>query len=177
MFQGAWSAIATTDVLADDPRSGVFVVDHLRLALKAAVRGGEHADTVAAVAGGLLGAAYGATAIPWRRRPILRGWPGLNTHLLVNLAEKICDGWDPQQGAGFGCWRDFAAPQPHPHGDGVWIGVAAWLEKLPDGVGAVCRSARSPRGICRPPLAACTRRLVASEVDVALRPKCPMTAV
>ena len=92
--------------------------------------------TVAAVAGGLLGAAYGATAIPWRRR-ILWGRPWLNTHLLVNLAEKICDGGDPQQAAGFGSWRDFAAPQRHPHGDGVWIGVAAWLEKLPDGVDAV----------------------------------------
>ena len=62
---------------ADDPATGVFRVDHLRLALDAAVRGGGDTDTVAAIAGGLLGAAYGASAVPadWRR--VLHGWPGL----------------------------------------------------------------------------------------------------
>ena len=40
-LQAAWSAIATTPVPQDDPAKGVFRVDHLRLALDAAVRGGE----------------------------------------------------------------------------------------------------------------------------------------
>src|SRR5258708_34915832 len=50
------------------------------LALDAAVRGGNDTDTVAAIAGGLLGAAYGASAVPadWRR--VLHGWPDLRTH-------------------------------------------------------------------------------------------------
>ena len=49
--------------------AGVFRADHLRLALDAAVRGGDDTDTVAAIAGGLLGAVYGASAVPaeWRR--------------------------------------------------------------------------------------------------------------
>jgi ADP-ribosyl-[dinitrogen reductase] hydrolase len=39
-LQGAWSAITTTTVPQDDPAGGVFRVDHLRMALDAAVRGG-----------------------------------------------------------------------------------------------------------------------------------------
>jgi len=49
-LQGAWSAITTTPIPEDDPATGVFRVDHLRLALDAAVRGGGDTDTVAAIA-------------------------------------------------------------------------------------------------------------------------------
>ena len=88
-LQAAWSAITTTPIPEDDPATGVFRVDHLRLALDAAVRGGNDTDTVAAIAGGLLGAAYGASAVPadWRR--VLHGWPGLATRDLVSLATRI----------------------------------------------------------------------------------------
>ena len=65
-LQAAWCAIATTPVPADDPAAGAFRAGHLRLALESAVRGGRDADTVAAIAGGLLGAAYGASAVPAR---------------------------------------------------------------------------------------------------------------
>ncbi len=67
-LQAAWSAVATTPVPQNDPASGVFRADHLRLALDAAVRAGFDTDTVAAIAGGLLGAAHGASAVPleWR---------------------------------------------------------------------------------------------------------------
>ncbi|WP_427004486.1 ADP-ribosylglycohydrolase family protein [Pseudarthrobacter sp. H2] len=62
-FQGAWSAIHYAGLSASGPA-------HLRAALEEAVRGGNDTDTVAAIAGGLLGAAYGYTAVPfeWRRR-------------------------------------------------------------------------------------------------------------
>jgi ADP-ribosylglycohydrolase len=50
-LQGAWAAIATTPVPHDDPAEGVFRVDHLRLALDSAVRGGGDTVTVAAIAG------------------------------------------------------------------------------------------------------------------------------
>jgi ADP-ribosyl-[dinitrogen reductase] hydrolase len=88
-LQGAKSAITTTPAPQDDPAEGVFRVDHLRLALDAAVRGGGDTDTVAAIAGGLLGAAYGESAVPaeWRRMP--HGWPDLNSHDLVELAYRI----------------------------------------------------------------------------------------
>ncbi len=68
-LQGAWSAIVRTQVPADDPGSGSFPAQHLRLALEAAVRGGRDTDTVAAIAGGLLGSRWGASAVPamWRR--------------------------------------------------------------------------------------------------------------
>jgi ADP-ribosylglycohydrolase len=56
-LQAAWSAIKTTPVSQDDPATGIFCVDHLRLALDAAVGGGGDTDTVAAIAGGLIGAA------------------------------------------------------------------------------------------------------------------------
>src|SRR5262245_10040997 len=75
-LQGAWSAIAGTPVPPDDPGTGSFPAQHLRLALEAAVRGGRDADTVAAIAGGLLGARWGASAVPSRWRRTVFGWPG-----------------------------------------------------------------------------------------------------
>jgi ADP-ribosylglycohydrolase len=59
------------------------------VALKAAVRGGRDADTVAAIAGGVLGAVHGASAVPAQWREILHGWPGLNAEDLAILAERI----------------------------------------------------------------------------------------
>jgi len=88
-LQGAWAAIATTPVPEDDPATGVYRVDHLRLALDTAVRGGGDTDTVAAIAGGLLGAVYGESAVPAEWRRLLHGWPGLATRDLVALATRI----------------------------------------------------------------------------------------
>jgi ADP-ribosylglycohydrolase len=51
-LQGAWCAIATTSIPQDNPAKGVLRVDHLRMALDTAVRGGGDTDTVAAIAGG-----------------------------------------------------------------------------------------------------------------------------
>jgi ADP-ribosylglycohydrolase len=88
-LQAAWSAIATTPVPVDDPDAGVFRAHHLGLALDAAVRAGYDTDTVAAIAGGLLGAAYGASAVPGRWRYLLHGWPGITAHGLVAHATAI----------------------------------------------------------------------------------------
>jgi ADP-ribosylglycohydrolase len=131
-LQGAWSAISTTPVPQDDPAKGVFRADHLRLALDTAVRGGGDTDTVAAIAGGLLGAAYGASAVPadWRR--LLHGWPGLATRDLVALATRIVKADKP-----FSYDIEPMAPLRHPHDDGVWLGDVAALQGLPSGVDAV----------------------------------------
>jgi ADP-ribosyl-[dinitrogen reductase] hydrolase len=131
-LQAAWSAIATTPIPQDDPAQGVFRVDHLRLALDAAVRGGNDTDTVAAIAGGLLGAAYGASAVPadWRR--VLHGWPGMRTRDLIALVTRIVEADKP-----FSYDIDSLAPVRHPHDDGVWLGNVTTLRTLPPGVDAV----------------------------------------
>ena len=80
-LQAAWSAIAGT-------RSGPSA-DQLARGLDAAVRAGDDTDTVAAIAGGLLGAAHGAAAVPARWQELLHGWPGIRARELVGLADAI----------------------------------------------------------------------------------------
>ncbi|MGN6485684.1 MAG: ADP-ribosylglycohydrolase family protein, partial [Thermomicrobiales bacterium] len=63
--------------------------EHLVRALEAAVRGGHDTDTVAAIAGSLLGAAYGASAVPAAWKPMVHGWPGMDDASLVELAIAI----------------------------------------------------------------------------------------
>lgn len=82
-MQAAWSAIVGTDT-----EEGVGA-EHLRRGLDAAVRAGDDTDTVAAIAGGLLGAAYGASAVPAEWQGVLHGWPGLRAPDLEALARRI----------------------------------------------------------------------------------------
>lgn len=143
-LQAAWSAIDTTTIPADNPGAGVFRADHLRLALEAAVRCGNDTDTVAAIAGALLGAAYGASAVPLEWRILLHGWPGITAHDLVALASAIERKGTPD---GF----DFTYPGSpidtfayHPYDEKVLLGGVGVLRRLPDGVNAVvslCRLA------------------------------------
>ena len=77
-FQAAWSAIAAVR----DERAPLVA------GLEAAVRGGYDTDTVAAIAGGLLGAACGASAVPDEWRRVIHGWPGLDTDALLDLADR-----------------------------------------------------------------------------------------
>ncbi|CAA0138249.1 ADP-ribosyl-[dinitrogen reductase] glycohydrolase [Mycolicibacterium vanbaalenii] len=136
-LQAAWSAIATTPVPEDDPAAGTFRADHLRLALDAAVRAGFDTDTVAAIAGGLLGAAYGASAVPLEWRALLHGWPDLTARELVGLAGAIARRGRPDS-------FDFRYPgyqtgalAAHPYDEKVLLGGIGALRHLPDGVGAV----------------------------------------
>ncbi|WP_138996769.1 ADP-ribosylglycohydrolase family protein [Rhodococcus zopfii] len=82
-LQTAWWAIATT------PGTGEV---HLRGALEAAVRAGGDTDTTAAIAGGLLGARWGAASIPARWCRILHGWPGHTATDLTRLAQEAVRG-------------------------------------------------------------------------------------
>ena len=136
-LQGAWSAIATTPVPQDDPAKGVFRADHLRLALDAAVRGGGDTDTVAAIAGGLLGAAYGASAVPAEWRRVLHGWPGLRTRDLIDLASTITRKGKPDDFDFSYSGYETDVVVRHPYDDGVWLGDIGALRSLPEGVGAV----------------------------------------
>jgi ADP-ribosyl-[dinitrogen reductase] hydrolase len=81
-LQAALAAVWQTPVPEDDPDA------HLPAALEAAVRIGHDTDTVAAIAGALLGARWGATAVPERWRRMLHGWPGLRVDDLSDLAHR-----------------------------------------------------------------------------------------
>jgi ADP-ribosylglycohydrolase/protein-tyrosine phosphatase len=143
-LQAAWSAIANTPIPNDNPSAGVFRADHLRLAIDAAVRCGHDTDTVAAIAGSLLGAAYGASAVPLEWRVLLHGWPGGTAHDLVSLASAIVRKGRPD---GF----DFSYPGSpidtfayHPYDDAVLLGGIGVLRALPaevDAVVSLCRLA------------------------------------
>jgi ADP-ribosylglycohydrolase len=78
-LQAALAAITQTPVPADQPAR------HLRLALQKAVAIGDDTDTVAAIAGALLGARWGASAIPPRWTAMLHGWPGFHAGDLLRL--------------------------------------------------------------------------------------------
>lgn len=71
-LQAAWSAITHTDNYAD--------------AVRLCIRAGGDTDTVAAIAGGLLGARYGTESIPAEWRDAIRGWPGVNAADLTAMA-------------------------------------------------------------------------------------------
>ncbi|WP_229684203.1 ADP-ribosylglycohydrolase family protein [Nocardia camponoti] len=79
-LQTAWWAITSTDQSTPD---------HLPLALTACVRAGNDTDTTAAIAGGLLGARWGASAVPAEWRSLLHGYPGLTGADLPDLALRV----------------------------------------------------------------------------------------
>ncbi len=81
-LQAAWAAIVQTPVPEDDPSR------HLADALAAAVRIGQDTDTVACIAGQLLGARWGASAVPDEWRRVLHGYPGIGGDDLVELGRK-----------------------------------------------------------------------------------------
>lgn len=89
-LQGAWSAICCGIAHAhsnSSPTSLPGTIFHV--ALESAVRGGNDTDTVAAIAGGLMGAVYGIEVVPEEWMNKLHGWPGLGTEGLVKLVKEI----------------------------------------------------------------------------------------
>ena len=143
-LQGAWSAISRTPIPEENPATGVFAAQHLQHALEAAVRGGGDADTVGAIAGGLLGARWGASAVPaaWRRE--LHGWPGLRGRDLVRLGLLTAwgghgdgSGWPAGGLVDYAGYSGTGALAVHPHDPGVWLGGVDALRDLPAGVDAV----------------------------------------
>jgi ADP-ribosylglycohydrolase/predicted protein tyrosine phosphatase len=142
-LQAAWCAITTTRGRGDRE------ADHLRLALEAAVRGGRDTDTVAAIAGGLLGGVYGASAVPgtWRRR--VHGWPGLRGRDLVRLGVLIArggrpdrQGWPSAPTVDYSSWDGTDVVARHPHDEGVWLSGVDVITDPPaevDAVVSLCR--------------------------------------
>ncbi len=78
-FQAAWSAIHATR--GHD--------EQLRVALEMCVRAGGDTDTVACIAGQLLGAVHGAGGVPREWVALLHGWPGMTGSELADRARGL----------------------------------------------------------------------------------------
>ncbi|MDP8932316.1 MAG: ADP-ribosylglycohydrolase family protein [Actinomycetota bacterium] len=143
-LQAAYAALTHTPVPAEMPCL------HLQYALQAAVGVGDDTDTVAAIAGSLLGARWGASAVPFRWRRRLHGWPGYRDRDLVRLAVLSVRGGRPDP-AGWPSAPDlldyYTETGPHqpfltplPGDDGVILGNAAALPRSKvDAVVSLCR--------------------------------------
>jgi len=100
-LQAAWAAISTSR--RPPVATGTGRVER---GLSAAVHGGGDTDTVAAIAGALLGAAHGAAAVPASWRQAVHGWPGLRAADLERLALRIVLARSPQRLAPHGVSAD-----------------------------------------------------------------------
>lgn len=128
-LQAAWSAVCRADSFA----SGV----------EAAVRAGNDTDTVASIAGALLGARWGVSAVPFQWRRGLHGWPVLTYPDLVTLALGLGAPEVATQTLAYSR-SDYLDSRivRHPHDEGVWIGAVNALDRLPadiDAVVSLCR--------------------------------------
>lgn len=121
-LQGAWSAITHGDGLVGT--------------LEWAVRGGGDTDTVAAIAGGLVGAAWGASAVPAAWQRVVHGWPELRASDLVRLSSAVI-GMPVPERVDYSAYGDIFTLVQHPRDDSVWIGSVGALDNLPDEVTAV----------------------------------------
>lgn len=81
-IQAAYKAVIMTNT--ENPVDFVTGVE-------AAVRSGNDTDTVAAIAGGLLGARWGLSAIPAAWLAVIHGWPGYRAGDIETLAEAITE--------------------------------------------------------------------------------------
>ncbi|MHB1535832.1 MAG: ADP-ribosylglycohydrolase family protein [Acidimicrobiales bacterium] len=140
-LQAAHAAITQTPVPEDRPCA------HLRAALGAAVSIGHDTDTVAAIAGAVLGARWGASALPMAWRCQLHGWPGYRVVDLIRLAvlaarDGRCDdqAWPSAQHlVGYYDTHHRCAPIALglPDDPGIILGNVAGLAELPEPVDVV----------------------------------------
>jgi ADP-ribosylglycohydrolase len=126
-LQAAWAAITSTDL-----EDGSAV--HLQRGLQAAVRAGWDTDTVAAIAGALLGARYGSSAVPTQWRRMVHGWPGLRAHDIVELSvSTFLGGRRPGTWPSVETMTDPAIPPlgvPHPIDSEIILGTISDLARL-----------------------------------------------
>lgn len=137
-FQAAWSAIhATRDI--EGPA-------HVEAALQAAIAIGHDTDTVAAIAGALLGARYGASGLRADLVRRVHGWPGLRARDLVRLALATATGGRTDHGPATGSTvRGDQRPlgRPHPDDLDVILGTEADLARCAElGITAVVSLSR-----------------------------------
>jgi len=145
-LQAAWSAIVHTPLPTELP------CRHLQHALATAIGIGHDTDTVAAIAGSLLGARWGASAVPLVWQEPLHGWgvegPRAAVALTALATLTLSAGHNDRQGWPGGPKVDYrplgvrGTCVPHPQVSGVWIGDVGALDDLPveiDAVVSLCR--------------------------------------
>lgn len=144
-LQAAWAAIRRTVVEHDDPANGHFAASHFEHSLQAAIRIGDDTDTVAAIAGGLLGAYWGVSAIPARWRSVVHGWPGWRARDLVAAASLTARhgrpgpyGWPAIPHIDYAGASTPLAPVSHPYDKGVTLGTVWPTEHQTDVVVTLC---------------------------------------
>lgn len=159
-FQAALAAICSTPV-----PEAPFGARHLQRALEEAVRMGGDTDTVAAIAGSLLGARWGATAVPlhWRRLVHGRRTYGAPVERSADLERQArlafrggatdAQGWPAVDSLLPHYAEAWPAPPHRVELAGIWFGNVAALEgALADGadlVVSLCRmgTADVPDGV------------------------------
>ena len=139
-LQAAWSAI--THASQSGEADGLTPFERT---LHTAIRIGHDTDTVAAIAGALVGGLVGMSAIPalWRRP--LHGWPdltGIELEALAFLAARHGEtgsyGWPQVEHIDYAPLQyGLPACSPHPHDADVYLTSATVLDDLPAGVDAV----------------------------------------
>ncbi|WP_114201995.1 ADP-ribosylglycohydrolase family protein [Janibacter anophelis] len=151
-LQAAWSAIHHTPVPEEMP------CRHLQHSLDTAIRIGNDTDTVAAIAGGLLGARWGASAVPAAWRRVVHGYPERTAEDLVEAAQLAVTGGRPGPN-GWPLAERITYPQAHrsvlvqhPFDEGVWLGNVLALDDLPEEITAVVSlclvgSQQVPKGV------------------------------
>ena len=162
-LQAAWSAITHTPVPAEGPPCG-----HLVDSLTTAIRIGHDTDTVAAIAGALLGARWGMSAVPAAWRRLLHGWPGLRGEDLEHLAYLTARGGRPgKYGWPLVDHIDYTELQygkpalaAHPYDAGVLISGATALDDVRTEVDAVVSLCLTGRTQVDPRLEHITFRLM-----------------
>ncbi|MCL1693980.1 MAG: ADP-ribosylglycohydrolase family protein [Actinomycetia bacterium] len=151
-LQAAWSSIVHTPIPEDQPAR------HLQATLENAVRIGNDTDTVAAIAGTLLGAIWGSSAVPLEWKAAMHGWPGRTTTrdlarialLSLNGGSGDSIGW-PQEADLLPQYERNYPQQPLavslPDDPGVLIGnVAGTVVADADVVVSLCRMGSNPVG-------------------------------
>lgn len=137
-FQAAWSAINATRHI-EGP-------DHVEAALQTAIAIGHDTDTVAAIAGGLLGARYGVSGLPTDLTRRVHGWPGLRGRDLIGLALATASRRQESQYSGGSMLSDCPPPPlaiPHPDDPQVILGTETDLARCRElGVTAVVSLSR-----------------------------------
>jgi ADP-ribosyl-[dinitrogen reductase] hydrolase len=148
----AWSSIC--EVVGDELDAESLDARVLQKVLEAAVRGGRDTDTVAAIAGMLIGGRLGVSAVPVAWQRVLHGWPGLRQHDLVDLALAVRSRGSEPGPLDFGYLQSLSQQTPHPTVDRVVLGPVNAAPDLSDDVDAVvslCRvgTEHLPPGLSR----------------------------